>query len=49
MQIYGKITTHYRNTVEKFNDYYISVADNITNSNFINNTTDDINKINPLN
>jgi hypothetical protein len=49
MQIDGKITTYYRNIVEKFNNYYISVADNITNSNFINNTIADLNKINPLN
>jgi hypothetical protein len=49
VQIDGKITTHYQTIVEKFNNYYISVADNITNNNFINNTMDDLNKINPLN
>jgi hypothetical protein len=48
MQIDGKITTHYQTIVEKFNNYYISVAD-ITNNNFINNTIADITKINPLN
>jgi hypothetical protein len=48
MQIDGKITTYYWTIVEKFNDY-ISVTDNITNSNFINNTIDDLNKMNPLN
>jgi hypothetical protein len=35
--------------VDKFNNYYISVADSIINNNFINNTTDHLNKINPLN
>jgi hypothetical protein len=48
MQIDGKITTHYQIIVEKFNNY-ISVADSITNNNFVNNTIDDLNKINPLN
>jgi hypothetical protein len=42
IQIDGKTTTHYQTTVEKFNNYYISVADNITNDNFPQNTTDDL-------
>jgi hypothetical protein len=49
MQIDRKITTHHQTIVEKFNNYYISLADNFTNNNFINNTIDDLNKINPLN
>jgi hypothetical protein len=49
MEIDGKTTTHRQNIAEKFNDYYVSVADNITNNNPINNTNDDLNKINPLN
>jgi signal recognition particle subunit SEC65 len=38
MEIDGKITTHYQTIAEKFNNHYISVADNITFNNFINNT-----------
>jgi predicted nuclease of predicted toxin-antitoxin system len=49
MQIDRKITTHYQTIVEKFNNYYISVADNINNYNFLNNAIDDLNTINPLN
>jgi hypothetical protein len=49
MQIDGKNTTHHQTIAEKFNNYYISVADNITNTNPINNTIDDLNKISPLN
>jgi len=45
MQIEGKITTHYQTIAEKFNHYYVSVADNITNN---ESTTDNSNKINPL-
>jgi hypothetical protein len=45
----GKITTHYQTIAEKFNNYYVSVADNITNNNPLNNTVGDVNKINPLN
>jgi hypothetical protein len=33
MEIDGKFTTHYQTTAEKFNSYYVSVADNITNNN----------------
>jgi hypothetical protein len=36
-------------TYYKFNNYYFSVADNITNNNPLNNTIGDVNKINPLN
>ena len=46
MQIDGKITTHYQTIGEKFNHYYVSVADNINNN---KSTTDNSNKINPLN
>jgi hypothetical protein len=49
MEMDGKITTHYQTTAEKFNNHYISVADNITNNNPINKTIDDLNKINLLN
>jgi hypothetical protein len=49
IQIDGKTTTHYQTIVEKFNNYNISVADNINNGNFPKNTTDDLIKINPLN
>jgi hypothetical protein len=49
MEIDGKITTHHQTIVEKFNNYYVSVADNLTNNNPINNTIDDLNKINPIN
>lgn len=46
MQIDGKVTSHYQTIAEKFNHYYVSVADNITNN---KSTTDNSNKINPLN
>jgi hypothetical protein len=49
IQIDGKTTTHYQTIVEKFNNYYISVADNITNGNFPKNIIDDLIKINPFN
>jgi hypothetical protein len=49
MEIDGQITTHYQTTAEKCNNYYVSVADNITNNNPINNTIGDLNKINLLN
>ena len=48
MEIDGKITTHHQTTAEKFNNYYVSVADNITNNNPIINTIRDLNKINLL-
>jgi hypothetical protein len=32
MEIDGKITTHYQTIAETFNNYYVSVADNITNN-----------------
>ena len=44
----GKTTTHQQTTAENFNNYYVSVADNITNNNPINNNNGDLNKINPL-
>jgi len=44
----GKITTHQQTTAEKFNNYYVSVADNITYSNHINNNNCDLTKIKPL-
>ena len=46
MQIDGKITTHYQTIAEKCNHYYVSVTDNIDNN---KSTTDNSNKINPLN
>jgi len=49
MEIDGKITTHHQTTAEEFNNYYISVADNITNNNLVNNTIGDLNKDNPFN
>ena len=49
MEINGKVTTHHQTIAEKFNNYYVSVADNITNNNLVNNTIGDLNKINPLN
>jgi len=41
MEIEGKLTTHRQTIGEKFNTYYISVADNITNNNQTKNTIDD--------
>ena len=49
IHIDGKITTHHQIIAEKFNNYYVSFADNITNNNTINNSNSDLNKINPLN
>jgi hypothetical protein len=49
MEIDGKITTHHQTIAEEFYNYYVSVADNITNNNSLNNTNDDLNKNNPLN
>jgi len=45
----GKVRTHQQTTAEKLNNYYISLADNITDNNPINNNNGDLNKINPLN
>jgi len=42
IEIDGQLTTHQKTTPEKFNNYYVSVADNITNNNPINNTIDDL-------
>jgi len=44
MEIYGKITTHRKTVAEKFNNYYVSVADNITNNNPVNNNNGDLKK-----
>ena len=44
----GKTTTHQQTIAEKFNNYYVSVADNITNNNPINSNNGDLKKINPL-
>jgi len=49
IEIDGKITTHQQSIAEKMNNYYVSLADNITNNNPINNNNGDLNKINPLN
>jgi ferric iron reductase protein FhuF len=49
METDGKITTYFQTIAEKLNNHYISVADNITNNNTINNTIGDLNKINLLN
>ena len=45
----GKITTHHQTTAEEFNNYYVSVADNITDDNPVNNTIGYLNKNNLLN
>jgi hypothetical protein len=49
MEIDGRITTHHQTTAEKFNNYYVSVAEDITNNNPVNNSTGDLNNNNPLN
>ena len=49
METDGQITTHHQTIADKFNNYYVSVADNIINSNSINNINGDTNKIIPLN
>jgi len=49
MEIDGKITTHHQTIADDFNNYYISVADNINNNNPVNNTIGDLNKNDPLN
>jgi hypothetical protein len=49
MEIDGKITTYCQTIAEIFNNYYVSVTDNITNNNPLNSTNGDLNKINPLN
>ena len=41
MEIDGKITTHHQTNAEEFNNYYVSLADNITN-NPVNNTVVDV-------
>jgi len=47
MEIDGKITTHHQTIAEELNNYYVSVADNITNNNPVNNTIGDLNKNDP--
>jgi len=37
METDGKITTHHQTIAEKFNNYYVSVADNIINILCLNN------------
>ena len=49
IEIDGKITTHHQTTAEEFNNYYVSVADNVTNNNPVNNTIVDVNKNDQLN
>jgi hypothetical protein len=49
MEIEGKFTTHHQTIAEKFNTYYISAADNITNNNQTMNTFDNSHKKDPLN
>jgi hypothetical protein len=49
MEIDGKITAHHQNIAEEFNSYYVSVPDNITNNNSVNNTIGDLNKNKPSN
>jgi len=41
MEIDGKITTHNQTIEEEFNNYYVSVADNISDNNPVNNTIGD--------
>jgi len=52
MEIEGKLTTHRQTIAEKFNNYYnnyyISVADNIINKNQTKNAIDNSNKKDPL-
>jgi len=48
MEIVGKFATHFQTIAEKLNNYYVSVADNITNNNPINNSWW-LNKTNLLN
>jgi hypothetical protein len=49
MEIEGKLTTRHQTIAEKFNTYYISTADNITNNNQTMNTFDNSHKKDPLN
>ena len=46
MKFDGKTTMYHQTNAEEFNNYYVSVADNIMNNNPVNNTIDDSNKIN---
>jgi hypothetical protein len=51
MEIDGKFTTHRQTIIEKLNNYYVSLANNITNTcnNPTNNTNGELNKISALN
>jgi hypothetical protein len=49
METDGKVTTHRQTIAEKFHNYYVSVADNVTNHNPTNNNNGDLNKIKLLN
>ena len=42
-------SSHHQIIAERFNNYYVPVANNITNNNPINNTIGDLNNINLLN
>jgi hypothetical protein len=49
MEIDGKITSHHQNIAQEFNNYNVSISDNITKNNPVNNTFGDLNKNEPLN
>jgi hypothetical protein len=49
MEIEGKLTTYHQTIAEKFNTYYVSVADNITKNNQAKNTIKKKKKKDPLN
>ena len=49
MEIDGKITTHHQTIAEKFNNYYVSVANKLLIIILQNNTIGDLNKNDPLN
>ena len=44
MEINGKTISHQQTIAEEFNNYYVSVADNITNNNSVYNFTGDLDK-----
>jgi hypothetical protein len=43
MEIDGMITTRHQTIAEEFNNYYVSVADSITDNNPVNNTIGGLN------
>jgi hypothetical protein len=49
LEIDGEVTTHHQTIAERFNNYYVSVAKNITDNNPINKTNCDLSNINLLN